>query len=149
LKSAAAPELSPARSAFKLGKQTSKKRNTQKTLPNIDQKTIPPKNLQKTRQEEQEKVTGNVVETDGIGDVVDEYSDLMLFFILIWRYLRRQYLKMKRQIKAAFQRQSDEEVLAILKRENEGFMLKEYGERNYEGVSVSYSQALMDLMVKE
>lgn len=75
----------------------------------------------------QAAISASVVEGDGIADVVDDYPDIVLFFIVIYRYLRRNYRKIKKQIKKAFEKQSDEEVMAILQRENEAFVLTHMG----------------------
>ena len=64
---------------------------------------------------------------DGIGDIVDDYSDFLLFWISIGRGIRNQYRKVKRSIRAAFEKQTDEEVMQILQRENEAYILTHMG----------------------
>mmetsp|Transcript_11980 Transcript_11980/g.29010 ORF Transcript_11980/g.29010 Transcript_11980/m.29010 type:complete len:682 (-) Transcript_11980:607-2652(-) len=83
------------------------------------------------QQQEQQRqlaaIEQNVVEGDGLHDVDENLPDVVLFFIVIYRYLRANYRRFKKQLKKAFEKQVDEEVMAILMRENEAFALTHMG----------------------
>lgn len=73
------------------------------------------KQLREEREAEERRqiaqIEGNVVEGDTIHDIVDEeYPDVVLFFIIIYRYLRMNYRRLAKQLKKAFEKQPDEEV---------------------------------------
>ncbi|CAD7942765.1 unnamed protein product [Amoebophrya sp. A120] len=86
-------------------------------------------NEQNTKEQAQQiaAIEQNVVEGDGLHDVDENLPDIVLFFIIIYRYLRMNYRRLQKQLKKAFEKQVDEEVMAILMRENEAFALTHMG----------------------
>ena len=61
-------------------------------------------------------IEANVTEGDGLHDVDENLPDIVLFFIIIYRYVRTNYRRLKKHLKKAFEKQADEEVMAILMR---------------------------------
>ncbi|CAD7936327.1 unnamed protein product [Amoebophrya sp. A25] len=76
--------------------------------------------VEKTRKEEMNEeqrqaemrrvaaIEANVTEGDGLHDVDENLPDIVLFFIIIYRYLRTNYRRLKKQLKKAFEKQADE-----------------------------------------
>jgi len=79
------------------------------------------------RIQEDKAAQSHVIEGDLIGDVVDDYPDFILFFILIYRFFRNAWRKFVRSVRDACSKQADEEVMAMLQRENESFILTHMG----------------------